>query len=254
MLIEERIFHRLLIEGQLDTLANVVRRDVTNELRDGMQEINSSPIVRIDKQFRGREFELKSRSVYEHPQDPQKGSEIDWVVYLQMIGATPKNQTMFLEGAWNFTDNRLEISIKINSPDGKFKPQFLEEMNERLAEITRHELEHFFQSEDLQKTSAEAGQKFFSNKSDIDARVDYYTNPAELPAFVAGINNLSKRTGKSFNQIVDEHMEKIYSAVERSNPDASKKELKKLDTIKQTWINFAKQKFPNSKRIQQDEK
>ena len=49
-------------------------------------------------------------------------------------------------------------------------------------------------------------------------------------------------------------MEKIYSAVERSNPDASKKELKKLDTIKQTWINFAKQKFPNSKRIQQDEK
>ena len=171
-----------------------------------------------------------------------------------MIGATPKNQTMFVEGAWNFTDNRLEISIKINSPDGKFKPQFLEEMNERLAEITRHELEHFFQSEDLQKTSTASGQKFLSNKSDIDARVDYYTNPAELPAFVAGINNLSKRTGKSFNQIVDEHMEKIYSAVERSNPDASKKELKKLDTIKQTWINFAKQKFPNSKRIQQDEK
>lgn len=254
MLIEERIFHRLLIEGQLDTLANVVRRDVTNELRDSTQEINSSPIVRIDKQFRGREFELKSRSVYERPQDPQKGSEIDWVVYLQMIGATPKNQTMFVEGAWNFTDNRLEISIKINSPDGKFKPQFLEEMNERLAEITRHEIEHFFQSEDLQKSSAKAGQKFFSNKSDIDTRVDYYTNPAELPAFVAGINNLSKRTGKSFNQIVDEHMEKIYSAVERSNPDASKKELKKLDTIKQTWINFAKQKFPNSKRIQQDEK
>ena len=72
MLIEERIFHRLLIEGQLDTLANVVRRDVTNELRDSTQEINSSPIVRIDKQFRGREFELKSRSVYEHLKKDQK--------------------------------------------------------------------------------------------------------------------------------------------------------------------------------------
>lgn len=244
MSLEERIFYRLLIEGQLDTLANVIRRDVTNELRDSTQEINSSPVIRINERFRGREFELVSRSVYEHPQDPHKGGEIGWVVYLQMIGATPKDQTMFMEGAWNFTDNILEISIKINSPDGKFKPQFLEEINARLAEITRHELEHFFQSADLQKTSTTSGQKFLSNKSDIDARVDYYTNPAELPAFVAGINNLSKRTGKSFNQIVDEHMKKIYSAVERSNPNASKEELEKIDKIKQAWINFAKEKFP----------
>jgi hypothetical protein len=254
MLIEERIFHRLLIEGQLDTLANVIRRDVTNELRDSAQEINSSPVVKIDKQFRGREFTLKSRSVHEHPQDPYKGSEINWVIYLQVIAATPKNQTMFVEGAWSFTDNRLEILIKINSPDGMFKTQFLEEINERLSEVIRHELEHFFQSEDLQKASVEAGQKFFSNKSDIDARVDYYTNPAELQAFVAGINNLSKRTGKSFSEIADEHMKKIHSAAQRSNPDASPEELKKLDAIKQNWIDFAKQKFPKSKKIQQDEK
>jgi hypothetical protein len=241
MLLEERIFRRVLAEGMLDSFANIIKRDMTEELKSSIDEINSSRLQRMDN-FAGRYYEIKSSST------SNKGQKIDWTLRLKVLRAIPRTKTMFIEGALDFESNELEVLITINSQNGDFKPEFLQEINQRLSDVVRHEIEHFFQSEDLRQTSTDAGQKFLTNKSNVDARIKYYINSAELPAFVNGMINkakqLSRQTGTTFSEtfyeIVDDNMKNIVASFERTNPKSTLEDKKKLDAIKTAWINYAK--------------
>jgi hypothetical protein len=156
---------------------------------------------------------------------------------------------MFIEGALDFESNELEVLITINSQNGDFKPEFLQEINQRLSDVVRHEIEHFFQPEDLRQVSTDAGQKFFANKSDVAARVEYYTNSAELPAFVRGMINrarkISRRTGNTFSKtfygMVDDNMKKIEASFKNANPNVAEEDEEKIETIRKTWVDYARQ-------------
>ena len=238
---QEKIFLRLLSEGALDSFANIIKRDMTEELKSSIDKINSSRLQRMDN-FAGRYYEIKSNST------SNKGQKIDWMSRLKVLRAIPRTKTMFIEGALDFGSNELEVLITVNSPNGDFKPEFLWEINQRLSDVVRHEIEHFFQPEDLRQVSTAAGQKFLANKSDIDARVEYYVNSAELPAFVSGMisraRQLSRQTGTTFSEafyeIVDDNMKNIVASFERTNPESTLEDKEKLDVIKAAWINYAK--------------
>jgi hypothetical protein len=243
MLLEERIFRRVLAEGALDSFANIVKRDMTEELKSSIDKINSSRLQRMDN-FAGRYYEIKSNST------SNKGHKIDWTLRLKVLRAIPRTKTMFIQGALDFESNELEVLITINSPNGDFKPEFLQEINQRLSDVVRHEIEHFFQPEDLRQVSTAAGQKFLTNKSNVDARVEYYINSAELPAFVNGMINrarkLSRQTGTTFSEafyeIVDDNMKKIVASFERTNPEPTKKDKEKIEKIRTVWVDYAKTK------------
>jgi len=240
---QEKIFLRLLSENALDSFANIVKHDMTEELKSNADKINSSRLQRIDN-FVGRRFKIKSSST------SNKGQKIDWTLRLNVLRAIPRTKIMFIEGALDFESNELEVLITINSRNGDFKHEFLQEINQRLSDVVRHEVEHFFQSEDIRQISTAAGQKFLTNKSDIDARVEYYINSAELPAFVSGMMNkakqLSKQTrstfSKTFYEIVDDNMKNIEASFERTNPEPTKKDKEKIEKIRTAWVDYAKTK------------
>lgn len=167
------------------------------------------------------------------------------------VMATKEDKTP-VEASWDWADETLNIHVYVQSTTGKLRPDHLGMIQKRLYDATRHELEHSTQNDKLATSAIKAHSTWSADPENINKRIKYYTNPAEVPAFAAGIYNRAKKLRIPFHKAAEEDLDKIRKAMLRT-PDADPNKVEiALKKIKSAWTEEAKRRFPRAVLQPQD--
>lgn len=229
----ERIMYRLLNESKIVSLTNRLSKQVMLGIRDRIDRINlTTPDENGVRGYRISKTVSNDRT--------QK----DFKLIIQINIYPAKNEKTIIEGMWDWETNELNVYIKVLSKTGLLRLQHLRGIQDNLYGVIQHELEHSTQGPELAAASIKAHDEVTINPADIQRRKDYYTNPAELPAFVGGFAIEAKKLRKPFEDVVEKYLEKIKNAMTRNNPTMNPSEIQDaVDDIKMTWMNYAKEKY-----------
>lgn len=165
---------------------------------------------------------------------------------IQLVLNINPNAASSICGANEFyaVDDVQKKYIQINVMGNKPKEQFRDWVVPYLKMVVRHEIEHYFQSEQLLSETSE-----FCANVDRDAYA-YFTCPGEIPAFVCGLHDMSRhlrRLGKpvdkprrfQFIKVVEftDAMDWLLRGAKIKHPD--------LDThrIRTFWLEYHTERF-----------
>ena len=114
----------------------------------------------------------------------------------------------------------------------------INDMIPHLKGLIRHELEH--SSQDSPNPSGVMWNK-------LDSVLNYFTDPTETPAWVAGIYKQAKTSGLPFSKVVDYYMDKWREMMADYHSDAAIQDV--LEQIRANWMAEAKRRFPKAQHI-----
>jgi hypothetical protein len=242
-MIYESIIKRLLLESKLDSLAGKVSRIAMSKLASSSEKINNLPrtkegnfIVRIAK------FLIKIRNDIA----PQTSEKISLSMIVKILHT--KDDKAVTEASWDWKVNELNILITVQSTTGKIMPIHLGMIQPYLHNAIRHELEHSSQGPELAVSSIQTGYEMMQDKKDIEKKKKYYTDPSEIPAFIAGARQQSKKQKRSFYEIIDEMLRKIEKSFINHGINDQLMIDDAIKDIKNAWILYAEKNFPSVTR------
>lgn len=242
-MIYESIIRRLLLESKLDSLASKISRIAMKKLASSIEKINDLPrmkegnfIVRIAKFL----IEISNDIA------PQTSEKISLSMIVKVLHT--KNDKALAEASWDWQLNELNISITVQSTTGILMPIHLRMIQPYLHNAIRHELEHSSQGPELAVSSIQTGYEMMQDKKDIEKKKKYYTDPSEIPAFVAGARQQSKKQKKSFYEIIDEMLQKIERSFINHGINDQQMIDKTIEDIRNSWILYAEKNFPSVTR------
>lgn len=141
-------------------------------------------------------------------------------------------------------ENVRMIEINVFIPD-EWEDSMWQELLSNLRGTVRHELEH---SGQYIKGNMESSG---GHKENVDEILKYYLTNSEVEAYVAGIYKRAKSGKVDFSQVLENTLGKIRYRL--FNAAIDEEELKKAKSgykkIKDTWISYAKKRFPGARGI-----
>ena len=132
-----------------------------------------------------------------------------------------------VKGSFDHSSRDIQILVQV-SPD--FSPRDHKELEAELREKLRHEFEHSDQPASKLHNAPEAARP-----DDVSSIVDYYTDPAEAEAHVAGFKAHAKERGVSVREVIDARIKKIrHFALKKGS--AQDKVDSALAKVKRAWL------------------
>jgi hypothetical protein len=160
---------------------------------------------------------------------------------------TKEKNAAIVEASWDWLTKEIDVRLSIQSVTGKIEPLHLNMIRSRLYNVVRHELEHSSQGSELAVSSIESAHEMFQDKTNLEKKKKYYTDPSEVPAFVAGIRNQSKKERKPFFEIMEDDLDRIRKSIVRLGISDEETIEPVVDSIRKVWIDYAKNRFPGLK-------
>jgi len=237
------IFQRLLVESKLDFLANDVNRSTIRRLVDLMDKINELP-RRKEGNFVTRTGSFVIRVENEKVAVAPRTFNVN--IQTKVFHTKEKNAAI-VEASWDWATKELDVFLNIQSVTGKIETLHLSMVRSRLYNVIRHELEHSSQGSDLAASSIESGHEMSQDKANLEKKKRYYTDASEVPAFVAGIRNQSKKEHRSFYDVMEDDLDRIRKSIFRIGTIDEKTTESVVDSIRKVWIDYAKDRYPGLK-------
>lgn len=229
----ERIMYRLLNESKIVSLTNRLSKQVMLGIRDRIDRINSTA---------PNEDGVRGYRISKTVSNDRTQKDFKLIIVINVYPA--KNEKTIIEAMWDWEAEELNVYIKVFSKTGLLQPQHLRSIQDNLYGAIRHELEHSTQGPELAAASIKSHDDLMTNPADLQRRKDYYTNPAELPAFVSGFAIEAKKLRKPIEDVIGKYLEKIKSAMTRNNPSMDPSKIQQaIDDIKTAWMDYAKEKY-----------
>lgn len=229
---------RLLIESKLDSLSNEIARQIIFGVKKRMNLINST------RPQRDGRFMTRSTDFDEIVTDKRTNVDYQIKVAVRVMAATEDKTPV--EASWDWATDTLEVHVNVLSQTGLIQNHHLGRLQDRLYDSIRHEIEHSIQGSDLAVSSIEAHSSWAEDPTNIIKRRNYYTDPSEVPAFVAGIYNKAKKLRQPFYKVVEEDLAKIRKAMKRETQASPSSVSRAISKIRSTWMEYAAQRFPNA--------
>lgn len=132
----------------------------------------------------------------------------------------------------------LIMNVYINNMQDSGRPDFVD-IYPKMIEILRHEIEHRFQ-----KDKSVIGS--FAWGDSLERAEDYFLHPREIEAWVSGLYKKAKSSRRPFREVLEEKLkawENMMFLKSDANADVVEALLRK---IKNTFIGYAKKRFPNA--------
>ena len=223
----DKIVRRLLKESKLDSFA----RQINRMTMDGIKNVISSKSTKRKNKFR-----------FKNEATDQEGSTIEVVTDVLF---RENNNRVSVSAGWDWKNRAMDVLVKI--PDDVDNYKNLQEIQSKLYEAIRHELEHSTQSDEEVDSAEEAYHEFEQDKYDVDAIKNYYANESEVPAFVAGIYHAAKRLRKPFYELMEDRLEKIKKNMSKRADDIEPSYINSsVEEIRTAWKNYASLRFPKA--------
>lgn len=241
-MLQERIFARLLIESKLDSLSNNVGKNLMRAIVPNVKSFNSKE--------GSNGFKIETTSDGE--------DDIDVELNLKFINRDGRTS---LGGSYDSKEKKLYIDVTVGSSDGKIHNKHLNDIQTRLYNVIRHELEHYVQSNNEQHSGSldvayKKYRKWDKDKTNVDKLEKYFTSEAEIPAFTSGIYNFAKKTRRPYKEVQDEYLDNINNKMmlqyEKLNQNPEDIEVYRstlanaIQNVKKQWNDYSRKRFPKA--------
>lgn len=238
----EAIVKRLLTESKLDFLANKVSRATMKKIVSSVEEIN-----RLPKTKQGNFIVRNGNFIVELTNDAVQKSPKKILLNLVFKILHTINDKTSVEASWDWKTNELTVFVTIQSTTSKLEPIHFNMIRPFLHNAIRHELEHSSQSSELAVSAIQSGYEMIQDKKDIEKKKKYYTDPAEIPAFIAGARQQSKKEKRSFYEIINDMLEKIKKSFIHHGIEDQASINQAIEEIRNKWILYAEENYPGIK-------
>lgn len=242
----EHILSHLLIESKIDSYTNELTRLVISNLKDEMNTINASKQTQQPGKvpMRKSSFNLRSQRP-EHMNIPSGMPDSDGTnnltLEIEVIVLQTNKDIVQINASWG--GNILALQIYVSSSTGTLRPQHLLDVQKNIYETIRHELEHSTQDVSHRLSSIKSSMAMSNNPTSLAKKKNYYTDKAEMPAFVAGMYNKAKKLRIPFKDVAEENLEKITNSMLTHGAKPAKVK-QTIDVIRKAWIDYAQTRFP----------
>lgn len=136
--------------------------------------------------------------------------------------------------------SKIEITITITT---EFTKENIPELWQQIVQLLRHELTHKNQRSREENSYLNPSTEFEENN--FWAYKDYFTNPYEIEAFVTSLYYAAKRKRVPFDTEVDNLLNQYKHLILNKTGVEEQKVDTLIAQIRQEWINYAQQRYPN---------
>jgi len=231
-------------KNKSEILSHAITKQIINSVKEDMDGINSE----LSKTYEFTAEWPEGIKRPEHVKEPiinikfnvklRSGSTDDVTVGGWWDSGEDGDNILFLE---------VNVSSKENPP--KLTVKHLPKLQAQAYSSVRHEVEHVQQSFDKLAAAAEAGSRIKMMPDDVwdnpEAIKDYFTSPAEVEAFAAGIYNQAKRMHVPFIKNINDTIKRYHDlAVSKGIDKEQAHDI--FARIRYVWLKYAKKRFPNA--------
>lgn len=224
------VIKQLLVESRVDTFARLVTRKIVQIIIDRIEKLDAKKrlivnIKNLNSQY--EEFDLKL------------------TVTLKQRDTNRVN----VAGSWTPALNELDVNVFFETESGLFDKTLLSQMQHRLYDTVRHEVEHSMQEKPANMYSDEDDDEDLSPESlwrDLSWIENYFLSDREISAFVSGLYHQAKRMRRPFIDVMDEKLNAYKKVAVHYNKGDSVKLQNLFRTVRDVWLSYAEQRFPQA--------
>jgi len=231
-------FSQFIFESKYDSLASVFARDAFGIIKKTAGSKLGKEISREFEYDNPLEFILSIKLVRVEEFEPAKSkyfNRLPWEVINFENKGFAIDANSFIPKENEPESPEIEIVLYI-SPEAE--PQCYPELNYKLIDNIRHELEHLLQK-GINKRTGHIVNTRKSIRSRAESDYHYFLLADEIPAMVAGMYASAKKKRVPLDQEFEEYLKPFIETKLISQPEA--------DKVMSTWVTFAKKVYPAAK-------
>jgi hypothetical protein len=224
----ERVMLKLLAESRLDTLARQVVGYIIAVCKLSSGRLNQRGSLGVKKSI------------------PRKEGPIELRLYVKLVKS--RTDAVNVSGSWSENERVLQISITVGSSEGILLGEHLSLIQQKCYDTVRHELEHSTQSAEMLSGAKVVNRALGPTEniwSDPTAVEAYFTSPAEVAAYVAGIYHAAKRLRIPFIEHVDSLLWNYVKLAKKAGADMQAMK-QVIRNVRERWVAYAQQRFPRA--------
>lgn len=231
-------FTEFINESRYDSLALTVTRQLFNFVKS----TRGTPVGKLKKfemeysePIEFSVFFVVKRVISFNPTRSKHFSSMPWEVFNFEEMGFSMDANSYTPSASSAESPELEIVLYI-SPDAE--PLAYEELNRKMIDYVRHEIEHFLQKGVNRKLGHEVSTSQ-RKRAKAQSSYQYLLLADEIPAMVAGLHAAAVKRKTPIDVEFDRYLQTLIKGGVITQEEYSK--------VMQTWIDFAKTRYPHSK-------